>query len=166
MTTKTGSRTLPVDPTPLMVRRRFLMLGSAAVSMLVSRAPTCRAAAVADDRSTPLDLIERAKPTETKVILQTPDIAENGNTVPVTVTVDSPMTATDYVEAIHVVAEKNPKPLLATFQLTPASGRAEVQLRVRLSSTQTVTAIAQMSDGSLWKASHEVKVTIGGCGGG
>ena len=92
-------------------------------------------------------------------------IAENGNAVPVTVTVDSPMTDKDYVEAIHVVADGNPNPGVASFTLTPLAGKAEVQLRVRMASTQKVIALAEMSDGSLWTLAREVKVTIGGCGG-
>ena len=102
---------------------------------------------------------------EGKVSLKAPEIAENGNTVPVTVAVESPMSDSDYVKAIHIVAEGNPQPGVASFTLSPASGKAEVQFRMRLAQTQNLVALAEMSDGSVWMASREVKVTIGGCGG-
>lgn len=107
----------------------------------------------------------KTEPKAGKVQIKTQEIAENGNTVPVTVTVDSPMTDKDYVKAIHVVADKNPLPGVASFNLHPASGKAEVQFRMRMAETQNIIAVAEMSDGSAWTASREVKVTIGGCGG-
>ena len=100
-----------------------------------------------------------------KVTIGAPEIAENGNTVPITITVDSPMTAANYVKTIVVAADGNPLPGVARFALSPANGEATVQFRIRLAQTQNLTAVAQMSDGSLWTASKLVKVTIGGCGG-
>ncbi len=100
-----------------------------------------------------------------KVKLRIPEIAENGNTVPLTVAVDSPMTATDYVKAVHVVTDGNPAPDVMSVFFTPACGKAEVSTRVRLARTQNVVAYAEMSDGSVWSAQAEAKVTIGGCGG-
>lgn len=100
-----------------------------------------------------------------KVKINMPQIAENGNSVPVTVSVESPMTDGDYVKAIHIVAEANPDPGVASFQLSPLSGKAEVSTRIRLARTQQIVALAQMSDGSVYTARTEVKVTIGGCGG-
>jgi sulfur-oxidizing protein SoxY len=100
-----------------------------------------------------------------KISLKMPDIAENGATVPLTVRVDSPMTADNYVKSIHVAADKNPNPEVASFHLTPASGKAEVSTRMRLSKTQNVVAVAVMNDGSVHRVSRLVKVTIGGCGG-
>nr|MAF49989.1 thiosulfate oxidation carrier protein SoxY [Rhodospirillaceae bacterium]MDP6429714.1 thiosulfate oxidation carrier protein SoxY [Rhodospirillales bacterium]MDP6646370.1 thiosulfate oxidation carrier protein SoxY [Rhodospirillales bacterium] len=97
--------------------------------------------------------------------LKLPEIAENGAVVPLTVKVDSPMTSGNYVKAIHVVADKNPNPQVATFHLTPAMGRAQVSTRLRLAKTQNIIAVAVMSDGSVHRASRKVKVTIGGCGG-
>jgi len=110
-------------------------------------------------------LVGDATPTEGKVQVKLPQIAENGNTVPFTVTVDSPMTEKDYVKAIHVVAEGNPSPGVASFYLTPASGKAEVSMRMRLAKTQNIRAVALMSDGKAYSGKQEVKVTIGGCGG-
>ena len=102
---------------------------------------------------------------EGRITLRLPAIAENGNTVPLSVMVESPMTAADHVKAIHVFAAGNPTPEVAVFHLTPAMGRATVDTRIRLGQTQDVVAFAEMSDGSLFMARAEVKVTIGGCGG-
>ncbi|MCB2099560.1 MAG: thiosulfate oxidation carrier protein SoxY [Rhodobacterales bacterium] len=102
---------------------------------------------------------------EGKVDLKLPEIAENGRTVPVTITVDSPMTDGDYVKAIHVVADGNPTPEMISFVLSPNAGKAEIATRVRLSKTQNVIAAAVMSDGSVYTGTKQVKVTIGGCGG-
>jgi sulfur-oxidizing protein SoxY len=104
-------------------------------------------------------------PKSGKVKITMPQIAENGKAVPVTVSVESPMTGKDHVKAIHIVAEANPDPDVVSFQLTPMSGKAEISTRMRLAKTQKVIALAEMSDGSLYTASTEVKVTIGGCGG-
>jgi sulfur-oxidizing protein SoxY len=104
-------------------------------------------------------------PAEGKVKLDLPEIAENGNTVPMTVSVDSPMTEQSYVKDVLVVGDGNPRGGMATFHFTPASGVAEANTRIRLAATQTITAIARMNDGSLFQTTKQVKVTIGGCGG-
>jgi sulfur-oxidizing protein SoxY len=104
-------------------------------------------------------------PATERVKLDLPEIAENGNTVPMTVMVDSPMSEQSYVETVLVVADGNPNAGVATFHFSPASGAAEAHIRIRLATTQNVIAIAKMNDGSLFTASREVKVTIGGCGG-
>jgi sulfur-oxidizing protein SoxY len=103
-----------------------------------------------------------AKPGRVKLVL--PEVADNGNAVPLDVAVESPMTETDYVKSIHVVADANPHPAVASFHLTPANGRAQVTTRIRLARSQRVTAWAVMSDGSVWGARAAVTVTIGGCG--
>lgn len=100
-----------------------------------------------------------------RINLILPEIAENGSMVPMEVEVDSPMTESDHVKAVHVFAEGNPNPDVATFRFTPASGRASASTRIRLAQTQDIVAVAEMSDGSLYSARQEVKVTIGGCGG-
>jgi len=97
--------------------------------------------------------------------LNAPEIAENGNSVPISVTVDSPMTADSYVESISLFAEGNPLPEVITFNFTPASGEAFASTRMRLARTQNVVAVAKMSDGSVVSDTRNVKVTIGGCGG-
>ena len=100
-----------------------------------------------------------------RISIDLPEIAENGNTVPLTVAVDSPMTADDHVSDILVVAEANPRPAVVTFHLTPMSGRAEVATRIRLAATQNVTVVARTSKGQFITAQKPVKVTVGGCGG-
>ena len=104
-------------------------------------------------------------PADGKVKLDLPEIAENGNTVPMTVMVDSPMTEQSYVKEVLVVGDGNPRGGMATFHFSPLSGVAEANTRIRLAATQTITAIAKMNDGSLFMTAKQVKVTIGGCGG-
>lgn len=99
------------------------------------------------------------------ITLVAPEIAENGNSVPISVTVESPMTEDDYVESVALFAEGNPLPEVATFNFTPASGEASASTRMRLAQTQNVLAIAKMSNGSVFSDTRNVKVTIGGCGG-
>jgi sulfur-oxidizing protein SoxY len=98
-----------------------------------------------------------------KVTLTIPPLVENGNLVVLKVSVDSPMTANDYVKTIHVVAEANPSPNIFTVYLTPRSGTANVTTRVRLADSQRVWAIAQMSNGSFWRGSAETLVTLSAC---
>jgi len=103
--------------------------------------------------------------TDGKVKLDLPEIAENGNTVPMTVTVESPMTDASYVSQVLIVADGNPNGGVVTFNFTPASGVAEANTRIRLAQTQNIIAVAKMNDGSCFTATKQVKVTIGGCGG-
>jgi sulfur-oxidizing protein SoxY len=98
-----------------------------------------------------------------KVTLTIPPLVENGNLVVLKVSVDSPMTASDYVKMIHVIAEGNPSPNVLTLYLTPRSGTANVTTRVRLADSQRVWAIAQMSNGSFWRGSAETLVTLSAC---
>ncbi len=102
---------------------------------------------------------------EGRITLDLPEIAENGNTVPISVAIDSPMTDADHVKAVHVFAEKNPAADVASIYFTPSSGAAKASFRMRLGGTQNVVAVAEMSDGSLYTTKKLVKVTIGGCGG-
>lgn len=106
-----------------------------------------------------------AKPADGKIVIELPEIAENGNTVPFTLSVESPMTEASHVKAIHVLAAGNPQPGVGSFYFTPASGKAAVSSRMRLARTQDVTAIAELSDGRFFVGRRTVKVTIGGCGG-
>lgn len=99
------------------------------------------------------------------ITLDLPQIAENGNTVPVGFSVDSPMTADNYVKTVHLFAEGNPNPEVCSVHFTPQCGKAAASTRIRLAKTQNIVAVAQMSDGSFKRETVEVKVTIGGCGG-
>ena len=85
--------------------------------------------------------------------------------MPIAFEIDSPMTESDYVKAVHIFAEKNPLPNVASFHFTLRSGKARASTRMRLAKTQNVVAVVEMSDGSVYMAKTEVKVTIGGCGG-
>lgn len=96
--------------------------------------------------------------------LKAPEIAENGAVVPVTVTVDSPMTSDNYVKSIHVLASKNANVRCTDVHLSPANGKAMLATRIKLGSTQDVVVIAKISNGDIYIASQNVKVTIGGCG--
>jgi len=98
-----------------------------------------------------------------KVTLDIPPLIDNGNAVPLAVAVDSPMTPADHVKAIHVFTERNPLPNVLSVYLGPRAGRARVATRIRLADSQTVTAIAQLSDGSCWSATAEVVVTLSAC---
>lgn len=98
-----------------------------------------------------------------KVKLDIPPLVENGNTVPMTVSVNHPMAAEDHVRSIHVFNEKNPQANIANFQLGPHNGRAQVSTRIRLADSQKIVAIAKLSDGSFWSVSVDVVVTLAAC---
>jgi sulfur-oxidizing protein SoxY len=146
-----------------MLSRRQFSLGAAAATLLPLHAlaqeqPQAWEQAVKS-------ILGEAKPTEAKLTFDMPEIAENGNTVPFSVRIDSPMTEKDHVRAIHIISTGNPQPGVATFRLTPQSGRAMVSSRMRLARTQDVIAIAELSDSKFLMSKRAVKVTIGGCGG-
>jgi sulfur-oxidizing protein SoxY len=103
--------------------------------------------------------------TEGKIRPDLPSIAENGLVVPLNFDVESPMTDKDYVKAVHVFADGNPNPGVASFYFTQMMPKASAQIRMRLAQTQNIVVVAEMADGSLYTAKKEVKVTIGGCGG-
>lgn len=152
--------------TPSLSRRRLLFgAGTGALALAGMTRAALADEAAAKEMITKLAGAGAASAKEDKVVIKLPQIAENGNTVPFTVTVDSPMTDKDYVKAIHVVAEGNPSPGVASFTLTPDCGKAEVSMRMRMAKTQNVKAYAVMSDGQVYSCTREVKVTIGGCGG-
>jgi sulfur-oxidizing protein SoxY len=147
-------------------RRRFTVGAAAAAAGVVLGAE----AALGQDQAQAWQLAVRkimgeAKPSEGKITLELPEIAENGNTVPFSVLVESPMTEKEHVKAIHMISTANPEPTVATFGLTPLSGKAAVSSRMRLARTQDVISIAELSDGRFLMAKRSVKVTIGGCGG-
>lgn len=99
-----------------------------------------------------------------RVTLELPRLAENGNVVPVTVTVDSPMSAQDYVKSIHLFSEKNPLPRVLEVELGPYNGRARISSRIRVATSQQMSVVAVMSDGTLWSAAVDIEVTVSGCG--
>jgi sulfur-oxidizing protein SoxY len=145
-------------------RREFVIGGTAAMTA-TALAIGNTVAQAANWEETLTKILGGAKPAEGKLTMDLPEIAENGNTVPFTITADSPMTEKDYVKAIHVISTGNPQPGIATFRFTPLSGKASAASRMRLAKTQDVIALAELSDGKFVQAKRSVKVTIGGCGG-
>lgn len=144
-------------------RRQALAIGGSAI---VTAAFGIKPVFAANEANELIDKFTGGKSvTEGKISLDLPEIAENGNTVPIGLSVDSAMTKDDYVKRVIVVADGNPRGAVATFHFSPSSGAAEASTRMRLAKTQNVIAVAEMSDGSFYKASKQVKVTIGGCGG-
>ena len=98
-----------------------------------------------------------------RVVFDVAPLVENGNVVPVTVTVQSPMTVTDHVKAIAIFNERNPQRDVAVFGLGPRAGRATVSTRIRLATSQQLVAVAKMSDGSCWTHTVDVIVTLAAC---
>jgi sulfur-oxidizing protein SoxY len=146
-------------------RRRFLGLaGSAAVLGAVPVVTVRPALATSATEAAAIrSLVGTAVVHTGRVKLDLPPLVENGNTVPMTVSVTSPMTADDYVKSIHVFNEKNPQPNVGNFYLGPRAGRAQISTRVRLADSQKITAIAHLSDGSFWSVSADVVVTLAAC---
>jgi len=145
-------------------RREALAFGVATGGMLLM-APSSAFANSGDAMTVMKEFTGGRKVGDGKLTLEMPEIAENGNTVPLTISVESPMTSDDYVKRVIIISEGNPRPEVATFNFTPRSGVAEASTRMRLAKTQNVIAIAEMSDGKLHMTKRQVKVTIGGCGG-
>lgn len=147
-------------------RREAMILGVAGALAVGLTPQLAEAQAAGNDAKELVAKFTGGKPaTAGKVSLDLPEIAENGNTVPITVKVDSPMSDADYVADVLVVADGNPRGGIATFHFSPLSGVAEANTRIRLASTQNIIAVAKTSKGEFFTASKQVKVTIGGCGG-
>jgi sulfur-oxidizing protein SoxY len=143
-----------------MTTRRDLLLGAVA----------CVALAPARGNATPQamqELVHRivgeGNLQRGKVKLDVPPLVENGNAVPLTVSVDSPMTADEHVKALHVVNQKNPQPHVISIALGPRAGRARVSTRIKLADAQQIMAIAELNDGSFWYETADVVVTIAAC---
>ena len=147
---------------PRLNRREAIILGVGFASLSFS-------ATQANAKNDSDELIKKftggKEPVKGKVKLDLPEIAENGNTVPMNVAVESPMTEQSYVTELMIVADANPRGGVVTFRFSPVSGVAEANTRIRLAETQNVIAVAKMNDGSVFMDTKQVKVTIGGCGG-
>jgi sulfur-oxidizing protein SoxY len=142
-----------------MAGRRAFLVGAAAVSLLPAAAratPESLAAAIKE-------VIGDRALREGKVKLDVPPLIENGNVVPVMVTVESPMTRADHVKSIHVFNEKNPQPHVFHAVLGPHNGKAAVATRIKLGDSQKIVAIAETSKGEFWSASADVIVTLAAC---
>ena len=148
--------------TPKLVSRRRLLQASGAALVLLSVRPAT---------ATPENLAAAIKRTfgdrriqPGRVKIEMPQIAENGNVVPITIDVESPMVADDYVKGIHLFSEQNPLPDIVEFELGPHNGKARVSTRIRLAKSQHVLAVATLNDDRLWFAQALIEVTVSGCG--
>ncbi|WP_054309567.1 thiosulfate oxidation carrier protein SoxY [Mesorhizobium sp. 1M-11] len=147
-------------------RRRMLVLAAGAAAIpILPLAPIPAFASAEEAAKLMADFAAGKEAVAGKLKLTAPEIAENGNTVPITVDVDSKMEGDDLVQSIVIFADGNPRPEVATFHFTALSGTAAATTRMRLAKTQNVIAMAKMSDGTVYMDKKEVKVTIGGCGG-
>lgn len=149
----------------LLTRREALALGAVSATAVLAGGHSSVHAAPADAAAEIVKFTGGKTPEMGRVTIELPEIAENGNAVPLWIVVDSPMTPDDHVTDILVVAEGNPSPGVAAFKFTQMSGRAEVATRIRLAGSQNVVVVAKTSNGNLLTAQRQVKVTIGGCGG-
>jgi sulfur-oxidizing protein SoxY len=147
--------------------RRTFILGAGATALATSLLSGDLIAQVATQpwQQAVKAIVGDSKPVDGRLLLDIPEIAENGNTVPLAVSAESPMTEAEHVKAIHVIATANPQPGVVTFRFTPLSGKAAAASRMRLQRTQDVIALAELSDGKFLMTRRPVRVTVGGCGG-
>ena len=146
-------------------RRDALALGASGAALTVIGLDD-RALAAAKEAADAIAKFTGGKtPQDGKISIELPEIAENGNTVPLSVSVEAPMAADNYVSEIIVVADGNPNPGVATFHFSSLSGKAAASTRIRLAATQNIIAVAKTSKGEFFSNQKLVKVTIGGCGG-
>jgi sulfur-oxidizing protein SoxY len=142
-------------------RREFLALAGGATMLAVTLRP---AEATPATMAAAIRSVVGGEPVRTgKVKLDIPPLVENGNSVPMMVSVASPMAPEDHVKSIHVFNEKNPQPNIGNFYLSPQAGRAQASTRIRLADSQKVVAIAKLSDGTFWSASVDIVVTLAAC---
>jgi sulfur-oxidizing protein SoxY len=143
-------------------RRRFL--GTAAAGALLARSAVSRAQLATNPLGPViLKITQGARVNEGRVTVDIPRLADNGHAVPLKVTVSSDMTDQESVRTIHVLSERNPRPVIAAFHLGPHCGRAEITTRIRLNGSQRVLVLAGLSDGSFWSGSAGVEVTETAC---
>jgi sulfur-oxidizing protein SoxY len=151
------------------IGRRDFLLGAAGIAACATLVDFGLHAFAQDAAPTIDDTLKKiigdAKPVEGLITFDLPEIAENGNTVPYSFAVESPMTDSDYVKTVHVIATGNPNPEIASFAFTPLAGKAAAASRMRLAKTQDAMIVAEMSSGKFFMNKRNVKVTIGGCGG-
>jgi sulfur-oxidizing protein SoxY len=156
----------PISPrlkaeTTQLTRRGLIAAGAGAV--FIASFPLTSHAAPEDMRAAIAEVFGKEVITPGRVTLKLPPIAENGFSVPLSVRVDSPMTADDHVTEIGIFSPRNPIAHIAQFHLGPRTGRAEVATRIRLAGTQELVAVARMSDGTLWSGARETVVTLAAC---
>lgn len=146
-----------------MDRRMFLNGTAAAVALLVVPIPFASAATTAELDAAIDEILDGRNAIEGEITLEVPRVAENGAQVPLTISLESPMTEDDHVTAIHILATQNPAPGIGHFFLTPRVARAEVFTRIRVAEDQEILIFAEHSDGRVIKAAAQIAVSIGGC---
>jgi sulfur-oxidizing protein SoxY len=150
------------------IGRRTFLLGAGAtvaIAAFLANLPALAQEPVRSIDEALKKVLGDATPAESGITLEVPEIAENGNTVPFSLAVDSPMTPESYVKTLHIFASGNPQVGVASYTFTPESGKAAISSRMRLARTQDIVAVAELSDGKFLIGRRGVKVTIGGCGG-
>lgn len=156
----------PSPDEPSAATRRAFLLGSATLTLgngLLALTLRPAGATPASMRAAIRQVVGEAAVRKGRLKLDLPPLIENGNTVPLTITGESPMTAEDHIKAIHIFTEKNPQPNVVSIFLGPRAGRAIISTRIRLADSQKVVGIAQMSDGSFWSEEVEIIVTLAAC---
>jgi sulfur-oxidizing protein SoxY len=143
--------------------RREFLIGSAGIGLALAPPLESASATPAMLEEAIRNVVGEANLQTGKITLEVPPLVENGNTVPVTIIVDSPMSEADHVKAIHVFNEKNPQPHVISITLGPRAGKARIATRIKLVDTQRIVGIAEMSDGSFWTGEANVIVTIAAC---
>ena len=151
----------PMNDHPATFDRRLILQGAMAAAATLVPLP---AVATPETMAAAMrQVLGGAKVQPGKVKIDISPLAENGNSVPLTILVDSPMTAADHVRTIYVFSPENPLPDVARFHLTPRAGRAQVKTSIRLATSQKVEVVAVMSDGTTWGSAAEVIVTLSAC---
>jgi sulfur-oxidizing protein SoxY len=143
--------------------RRDLLAGAGALAGTMMLAVRPGGATPASMQEAIRKVVGEAQVRKGRIAMEIPALVENGNVVPLTIAVESPMTPADHVKAIHVFNEKNPQPNVIDIKLGPRAGKATVSTRIRLADAQKVVVVAQMSDGSFWQESADVIVTLAAC---
>jgi sulfur-oxidizing protein SoxY len=143
--------------------RREFLIGSAGIGLASALPLESASATPAMLEEAIRNVIGEANLQTGRITLEVPPLVENGNTVPVMIIVDSPMSKADHVKAIHVFNEKNPQPHVISITLGPRAGKARIATRIKLADTQRVVGLAEMSDGSFWTGEANVIVTIAAC---
>jgi sulfur-oxidizing protein SoxY len=144
-------------------RRRFLEFSGAGIVTVALPVAAQQLLPAHDLRPLIAAVTGAAAPRPGRIKMDLPQLAENGSSVPLEIKVDSPMTEADHVRSVHVFAERNPRPAVASFYFGASAGRAQLSARIRLAGTQRVVALAVMSDGSCWTDEKEVVVTSAAC---
>jgi sulfur-oxidizing protein SoxY len=141
-------------------RDGLLLLGSGMIIAMVARPLN----ASDDDVAAAIrDQFGKRPRSRGRITLKLPKLAESGNSVPIAITIESPMSSTDRVLRACIFATRNPRPLIASIAFGPRAATAALTTNMRLNGTQDVVAVAEMSDQSLWSAEARVLVTVGAC---